>query len=115
MRMNERRKCLNCRRMFRPDPRNRRHRRYCSASACRKAGKAARQARWLSKPSNRDCFRGPEHVARVRAWRAAHPDRPRKGRVLQDVSLTQVVDKTGQTGHLPPPVLQDDWHTQGLF
>ena len=56
-----RRKCLNCGRLFRPDPRNRRHRRYCSAPDCRKASKAVSQARWLSKPQNRDYFCGPEH------------------------------------------------------
>ena len=44
-----RRKCLNCGRLFRPDPRNRRHQRYCSAPDCRKASKAVSQARWLSK------------------------------------------------------------------
>ena len=30
-----RRKCLNCGQLFRPDPRNVRHQRYCSAPACR--------------------------------------------------------------------------------
>ena len=60
-------KCLNCGQLFRPDPRNLRHQRYCSASVCRKASKAASQARGLAKPQNRNYFRGPEHVARVRA------------------------------------------------
>ena len=66
-----RRKCLNCRRLFRPGPRNVRHQRYCSEPACRKASKMASQARWLAKPQNRNYFRGPVHVARVTAWRAA--------------------------------------------
>ena len=43
----ERRKCKCCRKLFRPDPRNRRHQIYCSAAACRAASKAASQARWL--------------------------------------------------------------------
>jgi len=47
-----RRKCKCCRELFRPDPRNRRHQRYCSAPRCRRASKAASQARWLSKPGN---------------------------------------------------------------
>ena len=64
-----RRKCLNCEQLFRPDPRDLRHQRYCSTPACRKASKAASQARWLAQPHNRTYFRGPEHVARVRAWR----------------------------------------------
>ena len=51
-----RRNCLNCRRLFRPDPRNVRHQRYCSAPAVRKAS----QTRWLSKPQSRNYFRGAE-------------------------------------------------------
>ena len=38
-----RRKCKCCRTLFRPDPRNRRHQRYCSAASCRAASKAASQ------------------------------------------------------------------------
>ena len=62
-----RRKCRHCAQLFRPDPRNALHQRYCSAPACRRASKAASQRRWLAKAANRDYFRGPEHVARVRA------------------------------------------------
>ena len=58
-----RRKCLNCRRLFRPDPRNVRHQRYCSAVVYRKASKVVSQARWLAKPQNRSCYQGPEHEA----------------------------------------------------
>ena len=36
-----RRKCKCCLALFRPDPRNRHHQRYCSAAACRAASKAA--------------------------------------------------------------------------
>jgi hypothetical protein len=56
-----RRKCKCCLKLFRPDPRNRRHQRYCSAPRRRAASKAASQAR---------DFRGPVHVARVRRWRS---------------------------------------------
>jgi hypothetical protein len=38
-----RRKCKCCLKLFRPDPRNCRHQRYCSATACRAASKAASQ------------------------------------------------------------------------
>jgi hypothetical protein len=62
--------CKCCRKLFRPDPRNRHHQRYCAAPRCRAASKAAGQARWLAAPQNRDYFRGPVNVARVRAWRA---------------------------------------------
>ena len=44
------RKCLCCNEMFHPDARNRRHQQYCAKDPCRKASKAARQARWLAKP-----------------------------------------------------------------
>ena len=114
MRRRRRRKCLNCRRLFRPDPRNVRHQRYCSEPPCRKASKAASQARWLAKPQNRDYFRGPEHVLRVQAWRAANPDRARGRRALQDRSSTQVTDPAGKTGFLRGRALQEDCRAQGL-
>jgi hypothetical protein len=69
----ERRKCKCCLKLFRPDPRNRRHQCYCSAPACRAASKAASQVRWLSSPENQGYFRGPIRVARVRAWRRVIP------------------------------------------
>src|SRR4030081_690110 len=69
----DRHKCKCCLKLFRPDPRNRRHQRYCSATACRAASKAASQARWLSTPENEGYFRGPANVARVQAWRSRHP------------------------------------------
>jgi hypothetical protein len=50
----ERRKCLCCLRLFRPDPRNRRHQRYCSAPDCRAASKATSQ---LAKPENAEAAR----------------------------------------------------------
>jgi hypothetical protein len=43
MKKNRRRKCRHCRELFRPDPRNHRHQRYCSKPACRRASKAASQ------------------------------------------------------------------------
>ena len=103
----QRRKCKCCRKLFRPDPRNRRHQRYCSAPACRAASKSASQARWLANPENQDYFRGPVNVARVRAWRSRHPGYWRKGRgagvALQDVSIAQRIDfeaENGQFGKL---------------
>ena len=48
----DRRKCKCCLKLFRPDPRNLRHQRYCLATGCRAASKAASQARWLAKPEN---------------------------------------------------------------
>src|SRR5215469_6839029 len=61
----ERRKRKGCHKLFRPDPRNRYHQRYCAAASCRAASKAASQARWLAAAENQDYFRGPAKVARV--------------------------------------------------
>ena len=55
----DRRKCKCCLKLFLPDPRNRRHQRYCSVPRCRAASKAASQARWLAAPENQDYFCGP--------------------------------------------------------
>ena len=66
-------KCLHCGTFFIPDPRNRHHQQYCGEPECRRASKAASQRRWQSRPENADYFRGAENVARVQAWRKAHP------------------------------------------
>ena len=97
------RKCLNCAEFFTPDQRNRSRQHYCTRPECRKASKAAAQAAWLAKPANIDYFRDPTHVARVQAWRAAHPGYSRK-RVratvaLQDSLPTQVTDCIEETTH----------------
>lgn len=70
----ERRKCVHCGAVFTPEARNKRHHRYCTTAPCRLASKRASQAKWLAKPENQDYHRGPEAVARVQAWRAAHPN-----------------------------------------
>lgn len=107
----ERRKCKCCHKLFRPDPRNRRHQRYCAAPSCRAASKAASQARWLAAPENRDYFCGPVNVARVRAWRSRNPGywrkRRRAGVTLQDLSLTQDIDSTNKKANFAGPPLQD--------
>ena len=106
-----RRKCRCCLKLFRPDPRNRRHQRYCSAAACRAASKAVSQVRWLTTAGNQGYFRGPVNVARVQAWRARHPGYWRRGRgvspALQDLSMAQVVDTAGKTAASASPPLQD--------
>ena len=86
-----RRKCKCCLKLFRPDPRNRHHQRYCSEAPCRAASKAASQARWRAAPENQGYFRGPVNVARVQAWRSRHPGYWRRARrvgtALQDLSM----------------------------
>jgi hypothetical protein len=107
----ERRKCKCCHKLFRPDPRNRHHQRYCAAPRCRAASKAASQARWLAAPENRDYFRGPVNVARVRAWRSRNPGYWRKRRrtrvALQDLSFGQTVDSTNKKANSASPPLQE--------
>ena len=107
----ERRKCKCCHRLFRPDPRNRHHQRYCAAPSCRAASKSASQARWLAAPENRDYFSGPVNVARVRAWRSRHPGYWRNGRparvALQDVSLAQALDSPDKTAKIARSPLQE--------
>lgn len=73
-----RRTCVSCGESFIPDPRNTRHQRYSAQPACRAASKRASQAKWLARPENRDYHRGPAAVARVRAWRQAHPGYSRR-------------------------------------
>lgn len=106
-----RRKCKCCRKLFRPDPRNRHHQYYCSAPTCKAASKAASQARWLGRPENRDYFRGPVHVARVQAWRSRHPGYWRKGRdvesALQDVLTAQPIGSAGKTDDIAGSPLQE--------
>jgi len=99
------RKCLCCGEIFQPDPRNRHHQRYCSKPACQRASHAASQRRWLNKPENRDYFRGPIQVARVQAWRRAHPGYgkrtpPQEGLPLQDDCRAQGVDSLTQSTNL---------------
>jgi hypothetical protein len=111
MGLGDRRKCKCCLKLFRPDPRNRRHQYYCSAPDCRAASKAASQARWLAKPENQSYFHGPVNVARVRAWRSRHPGYWRKGRragvALQDVSMAQPIGSAITTDAVAGSPLQE--------
>jgi hypothetical protein len=82
------RKCRHCGQLYSPDPRTRDRQKHCSQPECKRASKAWRQRRWLSKPENKEYFSGPQSAARVKAWRTAHPGYRRKGpkteNVLQD-------------------------------
>jgi hypothetical protein len=98
---NKRRRCLSCQELFYPHPRTRTQQKYCSKPQCRQASKEASQQRWLQKPENRDYFRGPQHVDRVRAWRKTRLDQeqngPRSGRPLQETITGQRVDHGGKS------------------
>ncbi len=131
----EDRKCLHCGQMYSPDPRTRDRQQHCSLPACKKASKAWRQRRWLSKPQNQDYFRGPTNVQRTQQWREAHPcywrrcskrrnalqddcdaqpseTRPDKATTLegalQDDCRTQAALFTGLIAHVTGSTLQDD-------
>src|ERR1700694_5505081 len=107
----DRRKCKCCLKLFRPDPRNRRHQFYCSALGCRAASKSVSQARWLAKPENQSYFSGPVNVARVQAWRARHPGYWGRGRragsALQDVSMGQPIVSKAETVNAARAPFQD--------
>jgi hypothetical protein len=105
--------------LFHPDVRNAHHQRYCGEAACRRASKAASQRRWLSKPANRDYFRGAAHVERVRAWRAEHPGYARRGVAqalsgLQDVCAGQAIEVTEESRDLAQTALQDLFSVQSI-
>ena len=119
MKRYRRRKCRHCKELFRPDPRNLRHQRYCSRPQCRRASKAASQHRWLSKAQNRDYFRGAENVQRVRQWRAAHPGYwqrigSKAGIALQEDSSAQLTEPKEKTPTLTALALQDLLRAQPL-
>lgn len=120
------RRCLHCGHWFVVDPRVRNRQRYCSSPACVKASRAAAQRRWLSKPENRDHFRGKAHVFRVQQWRkgnAVHGQRQiQLGRyvlrgklagVVRELALQDLMDThfsllIGLVSHLTDTVLQDE-------
>jgi hypothetical protein len=89
------RKCLSCGRYFDADRRVGGRQRYCAAERCRHASKVDSHKRWRCKPENLDYFHGPVHVARVQAWRAAHPgyaQRRLSAPALQDQCISQDAD-----------------------
>jgi hypothetical protein len=106
---------LCCGDLFKADFRNRGRQKYCPKRACRAAGKAARQRRWLSKPENENYFREADNAARVREWQHAHPGYWRhtaryKRRTLQDAHRAQAVEPFTESATL---ALQDALRLQG--
>jgi len=112
------RKCLCCSNYFYPDHRNRERQRFCSATECQRASKTVSQAKWMAKPANTGYFRDPAHVARVQAWRIAHPGysrgKPRRPTALQETLIaqpTEIIEESSvraEIGTTPStPALQD--------
>ncbi len=111
------RKCKHCKTFFDPDPRSAGRQRYCSQPECRKASKANSQRRWQQQPHNRDYFKGPTHVERVRQWRKDNPgywrrQRSRAPEALQDALEPQEVQKQRLGESFRAEVLQDTFFMQ---
>jgi len=109
-------KCLHCQKLFVPDYRNRGRQKYCSSVTCQAIRQEASQQRWLSRPENRDYFRGADNVKRVQQWRAEHPGywkRPARKprRALQEACSEQVTAIKEVEPKSPPqaspPALQE--------
>jgi hypothetical protein len=119
MTQNGKRKCQHCSIFFLPDYRNANRQNFCDQPECRKASKAASQAKWHAK--NPDYFKGAVHVERVKEWRRANPGH-RHPKAYQDVLQEPCPQKTSQNqevvqqsppaGKPPEPVLQDVCLTQ---
>ena len=103
-------KCRHCGLLFVPDPKNRDRQKYCPNPACRKASKAASQQKWLAKPENRDYFKGPVNVARVREWRKKHPGywkHKKPGNTLKDSLNIKPTENTKHNDQFTGLALQD--------
>jgi len=91
-------KCLHCREQHIYDPCNRRRQNYCGKSGCRQASKTASQKRWAEKPENKNYFRGPESVERVKQWRREHPGYWRKKRSEKKDALQETLHEQETVG-----------------
>lgn len=103
----KKKKCRHCRCLFVPDPRNINKQIYCRKEPCRKASKSASQKKWLSKPDNKDYFKGPDHVERVREWRKKHPDYWKRSIALQDHLNVQPFEKIDNNDRFNANAIQD--------
>jgi hypothetical protein len=92
------------------DHRNRTRQNYCNREPCRKASKIASQKKWLSKPENKDYFRGPGNVERVQEWRQNNPGywkRTKCSTALQDSLTVQPIENKADNGKNDVQPLQD--------
>ena len=112
MGMIKRKRCRNCKRLFIPDHRNRDRQKYCKTPDCRKASKAFSQKKWLQKPENKNYFKGPENIQRVREWRKRNPgywkrDSSKSQNALQDSLNGQVTEIKENADDFAGIALQD--------
>lgn len=106
----KKKRCRHCKRLFLPDARNQKNQRYCNRTECRKISKAAGQKRWLNKPENRDYFKGPAHVERVREWRkknSGYWKRSKRPIALQDLLTVQHPGNIENKAQIAQNALQD--------
>jgi hypothetical protein len=106
------RKCRHCQQFYTPDPRNRRHQRYCSKPKCRQASKKDAQQRWLASSKGQGYFQGQDNVKRVQRWRAAHPGYSKRSganraKPLQDLLPSEVIENKEDSTTLNLGALQD--------
>ena len=97
-----RRRCVHCNRLYQPDPRNRRHQRYCSRAACRRVSKHSSQHTWIQSRKGREYFSDSENSSRVQNWRKLNPGYRKNSRhldVLQDFFLK--LQLLGPSDHNP--------------
>ena len=113
--------CCNCNELFQPKRRCRKRQLYCQEPECRKASKRHSQQKWLSKPENRDYFRGEVNVRRVQQWRVKNPgywrrpgSQPQQD-ALQDLNIPQVPENTSILQNPVTPALQDLVASQPLI
>lgn len=105
-------KCLCCKQVYIPDPRNCFHQRYCPKPECRRASKRASQRKWRAKSHyTRD---NVKEAARVRAWQQANPGywkrRKKRSAVLRAILITQAPENKGDAAQdISPrsPVLRE--------
>jgi len=106
----KKKKCRHCRQLFVPDPRNYDRQKYCREPACRAVSKSASQKKWMSKPENRNYFKGSENVERVREWRKKNPGywtRSKSPTALQDTLISQHTENDGDIDQNSENALQD--------
>lgn len=106
----KKKRCRHCRGLFLPDARNQNRQKYCRRPECRAKSKAASRKKWKNKPENRDYFKGPEQVERVREWRKKNPGywkRSKKQIALQDSLTVQLVETIEDNAKIANRELQD--------
>lgn len=111
------RRCKNCKKLYKPDPRHLKRQKFCREPECRAASKKYSQKKWLNKPENQKHFSGPENVVRVQEWRQDNPGywkrrKPSKkssliGDALQEMTFTQTLAGKGSSIDLIQTPLQD--------